>query len=85
MSRALLGSVAERVIRTAPCPVLAVPLGTSQSPHAEASLAAPPSLSRCLVCTAPSPDLICEPCRARIRGEVLRRKQDEERGGRTAR
>ncbi len=44
----------------------------------------PPSLSRCLVCREPSPDLICGPCRARIRGEALRRKQEEERAGRTA-
>lgn len=84
MSRALLGSVAERVIRTAPCPVLAVPLGANQSRQVEQPLL-PPSLSRCLVCREPSPDLICQPCRARIRGEALRRKQEDERAGRTPR
>ncbi len=84
MSRALLGSVAERVIRTAPCPVLAVPLGASQSRQVDPPLL-PPNLARCLVCREPSLDLICQPCRARIRGEALRRKQGEERAGRTPR
>ena len=80
MSRALLGSVAERVIRTAPCPVLAVPLSASRLRQAEQP-PPQPSLSRCLVCREPSPDLICRRCRATIRGEALRRKQEEERAG----
>jgi nucleotide-binding universal stress UspA family protein len=82
MSRALLGSVAERVIRIAPCPVLAVPPSASRS----APLEPPPplGLSKCLVCREPSPDLICGPCRARIRGEAVRRKQGEERPGQSA-
>jgi nucleotide-binding universal stress UspA family protein len=84
MSRALLGSVAERVIRTAPCPVLAVPLSAPPPRPAEASPAAPAVDSRYVVCVAPSPALICEPCRARIRGEMLRGKQADERAGRTA-
>lgn len=80
LSRALLGSVAERVIRTAPCPVLAVP-GGPEPPVAPAP--APTELpGRCLVCAHPSRDLICEPCRAKIRGEALEYKQGEERGGR---
>jgi hypothetical protein len=36
----------------------------------------------CLVCARPSRDLICEGCRARIRGEALERKHREERAGR---
>lgn len=80
VSRVLLGSVAERVIRTAPCPVLAVPLAAA--PSAEAPEAAAPERQRCLVCGGPSDDLVCEPCRARIRGEALERKQREERAGR---
>lgn len=75
MSRALLGSVAERVIRTAPCPVLAVPLGASHSRPVD-QLPPPLSLSLCLVCREPSPDLICRSCRARIRGETLRRTEE---------
>ena len=79
-SRALLGSVAERVVRTAPCPVLTVPPPAA----AAADVHGPPvvtSLSRCLVCALPSPDQICEPCRAKIRGEALERRRRGEHGG----
>jgi universal stress protein A len=79
VSRALLGSVAERVVRTAPCPVLTVPQSAPASAAPEVSA---PELRRCLVCAAPSDDLICETCRARIRGEALDRKQRDERAGR---
>ncbi|MBI4637731.1 MAG: universal stress protein [Candidatus Rokubacteria bacterium] len=80
-SRALLGSVAERVVRWAPCPVLTVP----REPAATQAVGAPEAeaaLRRCLVCATVSDDLICEPCRARIRGEAVERKQREERPGR---
>lgn len=90
VSRVLLGSVAERVVRGARCPVLVVPLR-----HAVATVFAPSEVAadaentaqaegarRCLVCATPTRDLICEPCRARIRGEALEYKQLEERGGR---
>jgi hypothetical protein len=83
MSRALW-AVAERVIRTAPCPVLAVPFPAGRPAESEAGTAAPVTISRCVVCAATSPDLICEPCRARIRGEALRHKQADERTGRTS-
>lgn len=81
LTRALLGSVAERVVRTAPCPVLTVAREPRAAPavHAEEP---PAALRRCLVCTAPSEDLICKPCRARIRGEALERKLREEHAGR---
>lgn len=81
VSRTLLGSVAERVVRTSPCPVLTVP----REPRAVAPAppaVAEPAVSRCLVCRNSSEDLICESCRARIRGEALERKQKEERAGR---
>lgn len=80
VSRSLLGSVAERVVRTAPCPVLTV----SREPRAARPEAAeaPTILQRCLVCGASSDDLICASCRARIRGEALERKLREERAGR---
>jgi nucleotide-binding universal stress UspA family protein len=83
-TRLLLGSVAERVLRQAPCPVLTVPR-QAEEPAAK-TLAASPSTTpaaRCVVCANPSVDLICEPCRARIRGEALEHKQREERAGRT--
>lgn len=82
VTRALLGSVAERVVRTAPCPVLSVPR-EPRGPVAVEAAALPTVLQRCLVCGAPSEDLICEPCRARIRGEALARKLREERAGRS--
>jgi universal stress protein A len=87
VSRALLGSVAERVVRSAPCPVLTVPGGSlpaSGAASPELPATASP-LRRCLVCRASSDDLICTSCRARIRGEALDRKQREERAGRVDR
>lgn len=83
VTRALLGSVAERVVRTAPCPVLTVAREPRTAPPVQAE-EAPAALRRCLVCTAPSEDLICEPCRARIRGEALERKLREARAGRVS-
>ena len=88
LSRVLLGSVADRVLRGAVCPVLAVPprvavLPTEAPPAAGAEVAKTPVVERpCLVCATPSRDLICAPCRARIRGEALEHKHREERGGR---
>lgn len=81
VTRALLGSVSERVSRCAPCPVLTVPAGAGERPHADPD-AAPPPLRRCLVCTAASEDLICGACRARIRGEALEHKLTTEKRGR---
>ncbi len=81
VSRVLLGSVAERVVRTASCPVLTVPCRPrtmTPAEEAEAHLA----LGRCLVCREAAQDLICESCRARIRGEVLERKRREDRAAR---
>lgn len=79
-SRTLLGSVAERIMRTAPCAVLTVPAAVA-TPLEEARVL-PPSVHRCLVCSKVSGDLVCEPCRARIRGEALYGKQRDERAGR---
>ena len=88
VSRVLLGSMAERVMRGARCPVLVVPapVGIAApappgvAPAAEEAVPAQPR--PCLVCAKPSRDLICEPCRARIRGEALEHKRREERAGR---
>jgi universal stress protein A len=88
VSRVLLGSVAESVLRNASCPVLVVPQRVWVAPRpptscgvavenddAEASTAERP----CLVCATPTRGLICEPCRARIRGEALEQRQHERR------
>lgn len=79
-SRALIGSVAERVVRTASCPVLTVPARSRRAAAGPEAPATARTTEHCAVCARPSADLICEACRARIRGEALERKQREERG-----
>jgi nucleotide-binding universal stress UspA family protein len=83
ISHAILGSVAETVMRLAPCPVLTVPAAVL-SPQGEAATgpAAAPAPRPCLVCGRKSDELICEPCRTRIRGEALEQKWEAERPGR---
>jgi nucleotide-binding universal stress UspA family protein len=80
LSRLLLGNVAERVLRAARCPVLVVPARPVETEPAREAPA--PPVRRCIVCGASTIDLICEPCRARIRGEALEHKYREERAGR---
>jgi nucleotide-binding universal stress UspA family protein len=81
VTRALLGSVAERVARTASCPVLTVP-HTVAAPAPAKEVEPPPALRRCLVCSRASVDLICTSCRTQIRGEALESKRQAERKGR---
>lgn len=82
VSRALLGSVAEAVVRHAACRVLTVP---AELPAA-APRALPPESEEadsCLVCGASvAGELVCEACRAKIRGEALEKKLGDERRGR---
>ncbi|HEV8585855.1 MAG TPA: universal stress protein [Methylomirabilota bacterium] len=79
ISRALLGSVAEAVVRRAECPVMTIPAGEPVRP----APAEPAAEDRCVVCGDVSADLICETCRAFIRGEALEAKRGDERAGRT--
>lgn len=80
VSHLLLGSVSEAVVRRAPCRVLTVPAGLeTRAPVAETVVDGDAS---CIVCGKPSPDLICETCRAMIRGEALEGKLRVERAGR---
>jgi nucleotide-binding universal stress UspA family protein len=83
-SHAILGSVAETVVRLAPCPVLTVPAGPPEpaGAAAPAAAAAPTPPRPCLVCGKPSDELICEPCRAHIRAEAMDQKREAERPGR---
>ena len=83
----LAGSVAEAVVRTAPCQVLTVKL--PEEIQARAPQSAPTSSpgaqiaeARCLVCAQPSQELICDRCKAKIRGEAFERKAREEKAGR---
>ena len=82
-SHALLGSVAEQVVRLAPCLVLSVPATFALRPcEYGAPPEAAPSSRGCLVCAGDTDELICPACRERIRGEALGRKMDVERAGR---
>lgn len=81
LSHAILGSVAESVVRLAPCMVLSVPTALSER-AAPVAVEAMLSTSRpCLVCSRTSEDLVCEMCRTRIRAEALHEKQEQERPG----
>ena len=84
VTRALLGSVAEAVVRHAPCRVLTVPAALPPAvPMARPEALEVPETTSCAVCGATTRDeLICEACRAKIRGEALDRKLREERAGR---
>jgi universal stress protein A len=82
-SHVLLGSVAEEIVRLAPCLVLSVPATFARRPceHASPPEAAPGPRT-CLVCAGDTEELICAACRERIRGEALARKMEVERAGR---
>jgi nucleotide-binding universal stress UspA family protein len=84
LSHAILGSVAETVVRLAPCPVLTVPAAGAEAPAAGAipAAAAAAGPRPCLVCGGRTDELICETCRTRIRAQALDRKWEEERPGR---
>src|SRR5262245_2111708 len=83
VSRAILGSVAEAVVRLARCRVLTVPPASAAAPVAPDAIEEIAETMSCAVCARPSQgELICEACRARIRGEALERKRVEERAGR---
>jgi nucleotide-binding universal stress UspA family protein len=84
-SRLLLGSVAERVLRGATRPVLTVPSRAPAAAPVSAGSGVEAVLERtCLVCATPTRELLCAPCRARIRAEALDRTQREERAGRVS-
>ena len=85
VSRTLLGSVAEAVVRLSPCLVLTVPMALPRAAPAVGSPAhvgAPALPQRCIVCAGRTDDLVCETCRIRIRGEALEHKLETERAGR---
>jgi nucleotide-binding universal stress UspA family protein len=89
VSRAILGSVAESVVRLAPCLVLSVPAALFEKAAASATVdAVLPAPRPCLVCGHTSDALVCEVCRTRIRTEALQggpthraEKQEAERPG----
>jgi hypothetical protein len=71
------------VMRRAPCRVLTVPAVLAAAPADATVVDDVEAATSCAVCAGESQgDLICEACRARIRGEALERKRSEERAGR---
>ena len=83
VTRALLGSVAEAVVRLAPCPVLTVPSAAfAAAVPTVGPIATQPKAHACIVCAHEGEDLICEACRTRIRGEALEQKIKVEHSGR---
>jgi nucleotide-binding universal stress UspA family protein len=66
VSRAVLGSVAEAVVRHARCPVMTIPALEVVPADAAAPTKSPDG--RCAVCAKRSLDFICASCRAIIRG-----------------
>ncbi len=81
VSRVLLGSVAERVVRTAACPVLTVPKPRRRVVEDPEPAMAGGVPRACVVCRGEADELICEGCRARIRGEALEHKLRDEKAG----
>jgi len=80
VSRAVLGSVAEAVVRHSRCPVMTipahvVPVATTETPGAA-------GWGGCVVCGKPSADLMCEPCRRTIRGAASEPSRAAETSGR---
>ena len=73
LSHAILGSVAEAVVRRAPCLVLTVPAGRSSGARAAVAGTAP-ATDHCIVCAGDTDDLVCETCRTRVRAGGLERK-----------
>ena len=85
VSRTLLGSVTEAVVRLAPCLVLTVPMALPKPEMragSPAPVSAPSPPQSCIVCAGRTDDLVCETCRIRIRGEALEHKVETERAGR---
>jgi nucleotide-binding universal stress UspA family protein len=84
LARVILGSVAEAVVRSAPCQVLTIGPRAQVTEEATLAVKALPQTpkSHCLICAKPSPETICDPCKAHIQGEAIERKRREEQSGR---
>ena len=94
LAHVLLGSVAERVVQHAPCPVLTIKAGArvavakpaesagarAATPATQVSTSTRPEV--CHVCGQPSGAIICEVCKTKIQAEAFARKARVEREGR---
>ena len=78
LSHAILGGIAEAVVRLTPCLALTVPAGRSSGASAAVErIALAPD--HCIVCAGKTDDLVCETCRTRVRTEALERRIAAER------
>jgi hypothetical protein len=86
LARVLMGSVADEVVRMAPCQVLTIGPRVHATKEASAPMkvTSPEPQHHCLVCAHPSTQTICDNCKAHIQGEALERKRREEKPGRIA-
>jgi nucleotide-binding universal stress UspA family protein len=85
LAHVVMGSVAEAVVRTAPCQVLTIRLREQSGETAAQPVRAAAGAAvqgHCLVCARASDNRICDACTARIRGEALERMLRDEKAGR---
>jgi len=85
LAHVLMGSVAEAVVRSAPCEVLTIKFpkeakAVARQPAEVKPKVSPPQI-RCLVCAQPSQETVCDACKAKIRGEALDKKTQAEKPG----
>jgi len=82
-ARVFKGSVAEAVVRTAPCQVLTIGPKVPANEKAAVPVHAVAEIpeTHCLVCARSSPKTICDSCKAYIQGEAIERKRREEQAG----
>lgn len=80
VSRAVLGSVAEAVVRHSRCPVMTIPAQAATPANVETPGSA--GWGGCVVCGKPSADLMCEACRTSIRGAAPEARRAADRTGR---
>jgi nucleotide-binding universal stress UspA family protein len=83
LARVFMGSVAEAVVRTAPCQVLTIgpKVPANEEPAVPVHAVAEIPETHCLVCAKPSQKTICDSCKAYIQGEAIERKRREEQAG----
>jgi nucleotide-binding universal stress UspA family protein len=82
LARVLMGSVAEAVVRDAPCQVLTIGPNVRVTEKTDApAKVAPVAEGHCLVCASPSRETFCDSCKAHIQGEAIERKRREDKTG----
>lgn len=82
----MLGSVAERVVQRAPCPVLTVKSVPTAATESTTDQKATPKkdvtetrAQVCKLCGKVSPDTICDSCKAKVQAEAMAKKRRVEK------